>query len=100
MITVAGKFAIGLEVEGKRYQAFTLRAGVVSDTIAAIEQLGRDASPLELRYATLAIRMSIEGLSPAQITPEAVMGLYDRDAVILQEAADEVEKKLDALSGS
>lgn len=58
------------------------------------------ASNSVLRYATMAQRVSFDGLPQKQVTTELLMGLFERDAITIELAADEVEKKLDALSSS
>lgn len=99
-LIVTSKLPIGIEVDGKVYKDFSVRPAMLRDSCAAIAAVGGDAEPNTLRYATMAQRVSFEGLPQEQVTVELLMGLYDRDAVALELAADEVEKKLDALSSS
>lgn len=99
-LTVTGKLPIGIEVDGKVYKDFTIRPAILRDSCAAVEAVGATASHGTLRYATMAQRVSFDELPQDQVTVELMMGLYDRDAVAIETAADEVEKKLDALSSS
>lgn len=61
---------------------------------------GGGASANELRYATMAQRVVVEGVPQEMVTAELLMDLFDRDAMALEAASDEVEKKLDELSSS
>lgn len=61
---------------------------------------GGGASANELRYATMAQRVVFDGVPQESVTAELLMDLLDRDAVALELASDEVEKKLDELSSS
>lgn len=99
-LTVKGKLPIGITLDGKAYKDFSIRPATLRDSCAAVEAVGGDAAPNTLRYATMAQRVSVDGLPQEQVTVELLMGMYDRDAVTLELAADEVEKKLDALSNS
>ncbi len=98
-LTVKGVLPIGVEVEGKRYRDFSIRPGTLRDSVNALEHVESGASPHMMRYATLAQRVSFDGLD-APVTIEMLLDLLDRDAVALENAADEVEKKLDGLSSS
>lgn len=98
--SVKGTLPIGVEVDGKTYKAFEIRAAVLRDSVAAVEECGGDASQTLLRYAVMACRVSFEGLDQEKVTTDLLMGLFDRDGVALELAADLVEKKLDALSSS
>lgn len=100
MITVSGVLPVGVAVADKLLKAFTIRPATLRDSCAAVEAVGADASPNTLRYATMAQRVSFDGLPQDQVTVDLLMGLYDRDAVALEQASDEVEKKLDELSSS
>lgn len=99
-LSVKSKLPIGVTVDGKIYKEFSIRPATLRDSCAAINAVGADAASNTLRYAVMAQRTSIEGLLPEQVTVELLMGMYDRDAVALEAASDEVEKKLDALSSS
>ncbi len=102
-LIVKDKLPIGALVDGKRHKAFTIRPGTLRDSIRAAQSLGDAAASADgntLRYATLAQRVSFDGLDQEQVTAELLLGLYDRDAMALEAASDEVEKKLDALSSS
>lgn len=99
-LTVRGKLPIGIEVDGKRYKDFTIRPATLRDSCAAVEAAGADATPNTLRYATMAQRVSFDELPQEKVTVDLLMALFDRDAVALELASDEVEKKLDALSSS
>lgn len=96
---VQGVLPIGLEINGQRYRAFTLRAATLMDSIKAVEATGGDVNNLCLRYAIMAQRITFEGFSEP-VTPDMLMGLFDRDGVALENASDAVEKKLDGLSSS
>lgn len=99
-LTVKGTLPIGVTVDGKVYKDFSIRPAKLRDSVAAVDAVGADATPNTLRYATMAQRVTIEGLPQEQVTVDLLMEMLDRDAVALEIAADEVEKKLDALSGS
>lgn len=99
-LTVKDKLPIGVTVDGKLYKDFSIRPAKLGDSCAAITAVGADAAQNTLRYAVMAQRVSFDGLLPEQVTVELLMDMYDRDAVALEAAADEVEKKLDALSSS
>ena len=99
-LTVKGKLPVGVTVDGKSYKDFSIRPATLRDSCAAIAAVGSTAESNTLRYATMAQRTSIEGLSQEQVTVELLMSMYDRDAVALEDASDEIEKKLDALSSS
>jgi hypothetical protein len=99
-LIVSDKLPIGVLVEGQRYREFSIRPATLRDSCAAVEAVGGDAPQNILRYATMAQRVSFEGLPQELVTADLLLGMYDRDAVVLEHAAEEVEKKLDALSGS
>lgn len=98
--SVKSTLPIGVEVDGKTYKDFEIRAAILRDSVEAVDECGGDASQTRLRYAVMARRVSFEGLGQEKVTTDLLMGLYDRDGVALELAADEVEKKLDALSSS
>lgn len=98
-LSVTGKLPIGVTIEGKFYRDFSMRPATLRDSCAAVEAVGGDASPNMLRYAAMARRITIDGVPPEQVTVDLLMDMPDRDAIALEIAADEVEKKLDALSG-
>lgn len=95
-----GVFCVGVELDGQRFRKFSVRPARLGDSVAAVEELGSDVSPIRLRYAVMARRVSIEGLPPQQVTADLLMSLVDRDGVVLEQVADDVEKKLDELSSS
>lgn len=99
-LTVTEKLPIGVTVDGKVYKDFSIRPATLRDSCAAVDTVGGSASSNTLRYATMAQRTSFDGLPQEQVTLDLLMGLIDRDAVALELASDEVEKKLDALSSS
>jgi hypothetical protein len=99
-LTVTDTLPIGVVVDGTTYKKFTIRPGKLRDSIAAIDSVGADASPSTMRYATLAQRISFDGLDQDKVSVELLMDMYDRDAVAIENAAGKVEKKLDALSSS
>ncbi|ADE10479.1 hypothetical protein [Sideroxydans lithotrophicus] len=102
-LTVKSKLPIGILVDGKRFKDFSIRPGTLRDSINAAQSLGGDAATANgntLRYATMAQRVSFEGLDQELVTYDLLLGLLDRDAMVLEAASDEVEKKLDALSSS
>ena len=99
-LVVTGKFPIGVKVDGVLHKDFTIRPATLRDSCAAVEAVGASAAPNTLRYATMAQRITIEGLPQEQVTVELLMEMVDRDVVALEVASDEVEKKLDALSNS
>lgn len=99
-VSVKDKLPIGVEVDGKVYRDFEIRAATLRDSVEAVDECGGDASPTLLRYAVMARRVSFEGLDQEKVTTDLLMGLVDRDGVALEIAADEIEKKLDELSSS
>lgn len=99
-ISVKGSLQIGVKVDGKTYKAFEVRPAILRDSVEAVDECGGDASPMRLRYAVMARRTSFEGLDQEQVTTDLLLGLFDRDGIALENAIDEVEKKLDALSSS
>lgn len=99
-LTVKGKLLIGIEVDGKRYRDFTMRPATLADACAAVNAAPADAPDNVLRYARMAQRTSFEGLEQSQVSLDLFLGMYERDAVILEAASDEVEKKLVELSSS
>jgi hypothetical protein len=102
-LIVNGELPVGVEVDGKRYKHFSIRPGTLRDSIKAAQGLGDDAATADantLRYSTMAQRVSFTDLPQEKVNVELLMGMFDRDAVALEAAADEVEKKLDALSSS
>lgn len=58
------------------------------------------ASQSVLHYATIAQRISFEGLPQEKVTIDLLMGMFERDVMVVSKAEDEIEKKLDALSSS
>lgn len=102
-MSVKATLPLGVEVGGKKYKTFSIRPGKLVDSIRAAESLGDTAATATvntLRYATLAQRISFDGLPQEQVTIDLLMDMYDRDALAIEKASDEVEKKLDALSSS
>jgi len=99
-LAVKGKLPVGVMVGGKVYKDFAIRPATLRDSCAAVDAVGAAASPNTLRYATMAQRVSFDGLPQDQVTVDVLMGMLDRDAIALELASDEVEKKLDALSSS
>ena len=100
-IIVKDTLPIGVEVDGKRCRDFEVRSGTLRDAIALSEIEGYlDLPENRKRYAGVAQRLSIEGVDPETITLEFLMDMVDRDFIVIDNAADEVEKKLDALSSS
>jgi len=94
MITVEGSFIDGIG-QGEGIEAarkFTLRSGMVLDSIEALEELGPDASGIRLQYATVARRLAVEGID--QVTSAMVFHLSERDGEVLQDKLAELEKKL------
>jgi hypothetical protein len=83
--------------------------GLDKDAIAGVlmgmyrrarDEAAGGASPNVLRYATIAQRISFEGLPQEKVTVDLLMDMFDRDAMVLERAFDDVEKKLDTLSSS
>lgn len=101
-LTVNGTLPIGiqLDVGAMAVKNFSIRPGTLRDSCVALDTVGADASANTLRYATMAQRVSFEGIPQDQVTVDLLMGMYDRDAVALENAVAEVEKKLDELSSS
>lgn len=99
-ISVKGELPIGIDVDGKTYRSFEIRAATLCDSVDAVDECGGDASQTRLRYAVMARRVSFDGLEQDRVTTDLLMDMLDRDGVALEMAADEVEKKLDELSSS
>lgn len=102
-LIVKKRLPVGIEVDGKRFKDFSIRPGTLRDSINAAQSLGGEAATATgntLRYATMAQRVSFEGLDQELVTYDLLLGMFDRDAVVLEAASDEVEKKLDELSSS
>lgn len=99
-VIVKDSLPIGVEVDGVTYRDFEMRAAVLRDSVDAVDECGGDASQTLLRYAVMARRVKFEGLDQEKVTTDLLMNMLDRDGVALEQAADEVEKKLDALSSS
>jgi hypothetical protein len=99
-LIVKDKLHIGVTVDGNVYKDFSMRPATLRDSCDAVNAVGGTAAPNILRYATMAQRTSFDGLPQEQVTVELLMGLFDRDAVVLEDASDKVEKKLDELSSS
>lgn len=99
-LTVKGSLPIGIEVDGKTYKDFSIRPATLRDSCSAVQAVGGDADQNTLRYATMAQRISFDGLAQELVTVDLLMEMIDRDAVTIEQASDEVEKKLDALSSS
>lgn len=99
-MTVKGKLPIGIRIDGKIYKDFSIRPATLRDSCRAIDAVSATASSSALRYATMAQRVSFDGLPQEQVTVDLLMEMLDRDAVALELASDEIEKKLDVLSSS
>lgn len=100
-VSVKGTLPIGVEVDDKRCREFEMRSGTLRDAIALSEVEGYlDLPENRKRYAGIAQRLSIEGVPPETITLDFLLNMIDRDFIEIDNAADEVEKKLDALSSS
>lgn len=95
MIIVSGTFVTGIEVDGTHHKAFTLRAGKVRDSVEALEELGPDASGSRLRYATLARRLTVDGID--LVTTDMVLDLSDEDGLVLEHKSEELEKNSSGL---
>lgn len=101
-----GTLPIGIDIDGCRCRSFRLRPGTLRDSLKASESLissgidpaGADANTL--RYATIAQRLEIDGVEPEKITLDFMLDMHDRDVIVIEEAYDAVEKKLDLLSAS
>lgn len=59
-LTVKGTLRTGVEVDGKRYRAFTLRPVTLGDHVAAADTLAADAA--EAQFAVLAENAVFDGL--------------------------------------
>lgn len=100
-VSVKGTLPIGVEIDGERHREFEIRSGTLRDAIALSEIEGYlDLPENRKRYAGVAQRLSIDGVPPETITLEFLLDMVDRDFIVIDNAADEVEKKLDALSSS
>jgi hypothetical protein len=102
-LVIKDKLPLGITIDGKVYKDFRIRPATLRDSVNAVAALGVEAvgaSANTLRYATMAQRVSFEGMPQEQVTLDLLLGLIDRDASALEAASDEVEKKLDALSNS
>lgn len=100
-VSIKGTLPIGVTVDGHRYREFEIRSGTLRDAVVLSEIDGYlDLPENRKRYAGIAQRLSINGVDSEMITLAFLMDMVDRDFIVIDNAADEVEKKLDALSSS
>ena len=94
MITTSGNLKVGIEFAGTTHKTFVIRAAKVRDTIDATASAGVENS-VKFMLATYALQLvSLGDIPKENITSELLADLYDVDLVVLQEAAQELEKKL------
>lgn len=97
-ITTSGTLPIGVTIEGVTHRAYVLRGALVSDNIAATDELvARGEGPDHLRIATALMSrqvVSLGTLAPQQITTDLMRGLHIADWNHLDKASEVLEKKL------
>lgn len=94
MTTTKGMLKVGLEYAGKTHVEFTLRAAKVKDTIESTLEVG-EGDNLKRMLATYARQLITLGDIPKEhITTALLAELYDVDLGVIQEAAQDLEKKL------
>lgn len=94
MITSEGKLNVGIDYAGSTHVEFTIRAPKVKDTIESMAAVGKSDSlkfMLEMYSRQL---ISLGDIPKEHITPELLSDLYDVDLAVIQEASQELEKKL------
>lgn len=94
MTTTKGMLKIGLEYAGKTHVEFTMRAPKVKDTIEATVEVG-EGNSLKFMLATYSKQLISLGEIPKEhITADLLSDLYDIDLAVIQEASQDLEKKL------
>jgi phage FluMu protein gp41 len=94
MITTKGKLKVGLEFAGKTHVEFTIRAPKVKDTIEATAEVG-EGDNLKFMLAAYSRQLiSLGDIPKENITSALLADLYDVDLAVIQEASQNLEKKL------
>lgn len=94
-----GLLPIGVERDGVSHREFTLRPGIMRDSVEAIEELGADAHPMRLNAALIARQLLQLGSLPLDdITTDLVLDLCDDDWAAVEAAREVLAKKQKALS--
>lgn len=101
---IKGMFAYGLEYEGQRHTAFTLRLPTLADVEKAIEaaqnEAGANACAARIDRHKWAACLSVDGIPPEKMDARLLAGLAAREWGILKDAEDELVKKLVAASAA
>lgn len=90
-----GILPVGIEVDGVLHREFELRPQKVRDSIEALqdERAASDESWLGLVLQCRQI-VKLGTLSPAQITPDLLIDLYEVDMQVLMEGAAKLRERL------
>lgn len=94
MITAKGVLSVGLDYAGKTHKNFEIRAPKVKDTIESIASAGTSNNlkfMLEMYSRQL---VSIGDIPKEHLTADLLSDLYDVDLAVIQEASQNLEKKL------
>lgn len=93
MLTVTGKLAYGLEIDGVRHFDFEMRLPTMEDVERAIEE-----TPESARYARIKrhvwARCLIRLGSLTKVTPEMLAGLQADEFGVFEVAEGDLKKKL------
>lgn len=97
-ITTSGTLPIGVTIDGVTHRTYVLRGALVSDNIAATDELvARGEGPDQLRIATALMSrqvVSLGTLTREQINTELMRGLHIADWNHLDKESAALEKKL------
>jgi hypothetical protein len=97
-IQASGTLPIGVTIDGVTHRTYVLRGALVSDNIAATDELvARGEGPDQLRIATALMSrqlVSLGTLAPQQITTDLMRGLHIADWNHLDKESAALEKKL------
>jgi phage FluMu protein gp41 len=94
MITTKGVLSIGLDFAGKTHADFEMRAPKVKDTIESIAAAG-PSNNLKFMLEMYSRQLVTLGDIPKEnLTAELLSDLYDVDLAVIQEASQNLEKKL------
>lgn len=100
MFIESGTLPIGVDIDGEKRRAFTLRPATLGDNVDALEEVGPGASSFRLSIAILARQISFDGVAQEKVDTALLLGLLEPDYQIIEQARTKLEKKLETLSGS
>ena len=99
-----GTFILGVEYEGRRHTAFTLRLPTLADVENAIEaaqaEAGANACAARIDRHKWAACLSVDGIPAEKMNARLLAGLAAREWGVLKDAEDELVKKLVAASAA